>query len=85
MPVLLGYPLGKSQEAMKCLSGKGFALVAHSSIYEMAQLYAELGVPIERLRRFDGKVEAGRGAVLPAAPGARGRAVGRCGLGRRRC
>ena len=75
-PVLLGYPLGKSQEAMKYLADRGFRLVAHASIYEVAELYAELGVPIEArapLRRQGG---AGRGALLPAAPGARGSAVG---------
>jgi putative mRNA 3-end processing factor len=65
VPVLLGYPLGKSQEAMKYLSGKGLALVAHASIYEMAQLYAELGVTIEPLRRFDGKVEPGEVLFYP--------------------
>jgi len=65
VPVLLGYPLGKSQEAMKYLSGKGLPLVAHASIYEVTQLYAELGVTIERLRRFDGKVEPGEVLFYP--------------------
>jgi putative mRNA 3-end processing factor len=65
VPVLLGYPLGKSQEAMKYLSGRGFGLVAHASIFEMAQLYGELGVPIEPLRRFDGKVEPGEVLFFP--------------------
>jgi putative mRNA 3-end processing factor len=64
-PVLLGYPLGKSQEAMKALAGRGFDLVAHSSIFEMAQLYAELGVPIERLRCFDGTVKPGEVLFFP--------------------
>lgn len=65
VPVLLGYPLGKSQEAMKYLAGRGYALVAHDSIFEVAQLYAELGVPIEPLRRFDGKVEPGEVLFFP--------------------
>jgi putative mRNA 3-end processing factor len=65
VPVLLGYPLGKSQEAMKFLSGRGFPLVAHASIHEMAQLYAELGVPIENLRLYDGKVEPGEVLFFP--------------------
>ncbi|QDE99615.1 MBL fold metallo-hydrolase [Myxococcus xanthus] len=65
VPVLLGYPLGKSQEAMKHLAGRGFPLVAHSSIYEVAQLYAELGVPIENLRCYDGKVEPGEVLFFP--------------------
>jgi putative mRNA 3-end processing factor len=65
VPVLLGYPLGKSQEAMKYLSGRGFSLVAHDSIFEVTQLYAELGVPIERVRRFDGKIEPGEVLFYP--------------------
>jgi putative mRNA 3-end processing factor len=65
VPVLLGYPLGKSQEAMKFLAGRGFALVAHASVYEVAQLYAELGVPIENLRLYDGKVEPGEVLFIP--------------------
>ena len=56
-PVLLGYALGKSQEAMKFLAGRGFKLAAHASIYEVAELYAELGVPIENLRRFNGTAQ----------------------------
>ncbi len=65
VPVLLGYPLGKSQEAMKYLSGRGFSLVAHESIYAVTQLYAELGVAIDRVRRFDGKVEPGEVVFFP--------------------
>jgi len=65
VPVLLGYPLGKSQEAMKALAARGFELVAHSSIFEMAQLYAELGVPIEPLRCFDGQVKPGEVLFYP--------------------
>jgi putative mRNA 3-end processing factor len=65
VPVLLGYPLGKSQEAMKYLSGRGYSLVAHDSIYEVTQLYAELGVPIEPVRRFEGKVEPGEVLFFP--------------------
>lgn len=65
VPVLLGYSLGKSQEAMKYLAGRGFELVAHESIFEMAQLYTELGVPIERLRRFEGAVKPGEVLFFP--------------------
>jgi putative mRNA 3-end processing factor len=65
VPVLLAYPLGKSQEAMKYLSDRGFPLVAHSSIYEMTKLYGELGVPIEPLRCLDGRVEPGEVLFFP--------------------
>lgn len=65
VPVLLAYPLGKSQEAMKYLSQRGFPLVAHPSIYEVTRLYAELGVPIEPLRRYEGRVEPGEVLFFP--------------------
>lgn len=65
VPVLLGYSLGKSQEAMKYLSSRGFSLVAHSSIHEVAVLYGELGVPIERMRLYDGRVEPGEVLFFP--------------------
>jgi putative mRNA 3-end processing factor len=71
-PVLLGYPLGKSQEAMKYLAGRGLRLVAHASIYEMALVYAELGVPIEGLRRFGGRVEPGEVLFFPPHQARRG-------------
>jgi len=65
VPVLLAYALGKSQEAMKYLSDRGFRLVAHASIYEVTKLYAELGVSIEPLRLFDGRVEPGEVLFFP--------------------
>ena len=75
-PLLLGYPVGKSQEAMKHLSGRGLDLCAHPSIHDITQLYRECGVGIERLRRFDGKLREGEVGVFP--PGfVRGRAIAR--------
>lgn len=65
VPVLLGYPLGKSQEAMKYLSGRGFPLVAHTSIYEVTRLYGELGVAIEPVRCFEGTVNPGEVLFFP--------------------
>lgn len=68
VPILLAYALGKSQEAMKHLSSRGLPLVAHKSIFEMAELYAEFGVGIEGLREFHGTVREGE--VLFAPPNA---------------
>lgn len=68
VPVLLAYALGKSQEAMKFLSNQGIPLVAHKSIFEMSELYAECGVRIENLREFHGHVRPGE--VLFAPPNA---------------
>jgi putative mRNA 3-end processing factor len=64
-PVLLGYPLGKSQEVMKFLSSRGFPLCAHSSIHRMAELYAECGMPIGEVRKFDGTLRDGEVVIYP--------------------
>lgn len=66
VPLLLAYALGKSQEAMKFLASRGFPLVAHKSIFEMSELYAECGMPIEGLKEFRGHVQPGE--VLFAPP-----------------
>jgi putative mRNA 3-end processing factor len=73
-PVLLGYPLGKSQEAIKHLNAAGFRLCAHRSICDLAELYAELGTPLGPLRCFDGRIEPGEVAFFPPNI-ARGRAL----------
>lgn len=64
-PVLLCYPFGKSQEAMKYLGDRGLRLAAHPSIYDVAQLYGEHGVAIANLRRFDGELRPGEVGVFP--------------------
>lgn len=65
VPVLLAYALGKSQEAMKFLASRGFPLIAHRSIFEMSELYAECGMPIEGLREFRGNVRPGEVLFVP--------------------
>jgi len=64
-PILLGYPLGKSQEAMKYLTGQGLTMAAHASIHEMTGLYRECGLPIEGVRRFDGTLHPGEVGFFP--------------------
>ncbi|HLL83148.1 MAG TPA: MBL fold metallo-hydrolase [Longimicrobium sp.] len=64
-PVLLSYPLGKSQEAMKFLSSRGFDICAHPSIYDMTELYRECGMPIDRVRRYEGQVKEGEVGFFP--------------------
>src|SRR5215211_647945 len=63
-PVLLCYALGKSQEAIKVLSQRGLQLCAHASIYEVCEIYRELGMPLE-VRRFHGHFEEGEVVVFP--------------------
>lgn len=64
-PILLGYSLGKSQEVMRFLAGRGFDICAHASVYEIAQLYEEFGIPLERVRRFNGVLKDGEVGVFP--------------------
>ena len=74
-PVLLGYPLGKSQEAIKYLCAAGFRICAHGSICDLADIYAELGRPVGALRRFDGHIADGEVGIFPPHF-ARGRRLG---------
>ncbi len=63
--VLLGYALGKSQEVITHLVQRGHSVCAHKDICTMAELYAELGTPIGKLRCFDGLLEDGEVVVVP--------------------
>ena len=64
-PVLLGYPLGKSQEAMKHLTSRGFKFCAHHSICDVTDLYAGLGCVIPDVRRYDGTWTRGEVGFFP--------------------
>ena len=64
-PILLGYPLGKSQEAIKHLGQAGFRFAAHQSIWAMSQLYEELGCSMEAVRKFDGTLREGEVGFFP--------------------
>jgi len=55
-PVVLGYSLGKAQEAIRALGEAGFSLCAHSSIHEICAIYRQQGVPLPEVRLFDGTV-----------------------------
>jgi len=76
-PILFAYSLGKSQETIKQLTGRGLKVVAHASIHDIAVLYTELGMPIEA-RRYDDTFADdevgifppfGRGESLKRTPG----------------
>jgi len=70
VPVVLAYALGKAQEVMKVLSDRGYALVVHSSIFEIASLYEAFGIFLQSYE----KLQRGRdlkGKVLVIPPHAR--------------
>ncbi|MBX5481545.1 MAG: MBL fold metallo-hydrolase [Myxococcaceae bacterium] len=63
-PILLAYPLGKSQETVKALTQRGLKLCAHTSIHSVCQIYGELGMPLE-VRRYDGRIEPDEVGLFP--------------------
>jgi putative mRNA 3-end processing factor len=64
-PVVLGYSLGKAQEAVMALGRAGFSLCAHSSIVEICDLYRAHGIELPPLRRFDGTVNEREVLLFP--------------------
>lgn len=63
-PVLLGYPLGKSQEAIKYLGDAGIKVRAHRNIFAMCELYRELGVDL-KVELFEGALADDEVAFFP--------------------
>lgn len=51
-PVLLAYSLGKAQEVIRILGDRGYSLRVHKSIYEIANIYRELGIGLNNYRIF---------------------------------
>ncbi len=70
VPVVLAYALGKGQEALELLLKRGYRVTLHGSLWNMAEIYRELGVkfsaPYEKYNR-----EHLSGRVLIAPPGCR--------------
>src|SRR5687767_9772716 len=51
-PIVLGYSLGKSQEAARVLTDAGFNVTLHGAAHALCEIYETLGVPLGRLRRY---------------------------------
>jgi putative mRNA 3-end processing factor len=56
-PILLGYSLGKAQEAVKACEQLGYGVVAHKKVYELCHVYARHGVGFDNLDLY------GRGPI----------------------
>lgn len=74
VPVVLGYALGKGQEALELLLRRGYRVTLHGSVWNVSEIYRELGV------EFSGTYEKYdrahlRGRVLIAPPGCRKQAM----------
>lgn len=74
-PVLLGYPLGKSQEAIKYLGSAGLKIRAHQRVFAICELYRELGVELN-VSLFEGTIEPDEVAFFPPNH-SRGQAISR--------
>ena len=62
-PVVLGYSLGKSQEAVKALNDLGYGVVAHKNIYQICQIYKKHGVQFPNLELFH-PLKVGRRVIV---------------------
>jgi DNA ligase-1 len=65
-PVLLGYSLGKGQEMLAALAGRGYTFLLHPSLYETTRIAEELGVAFPPYARW--APGQGAGAVVLCPP-----------------
>ena len=71
-PVVAGYSLGKSQEALALLVENGYRVAVHAEVHAVVEIYRELGVAFDGPGSFE-KLDARRvpdGAVLLVPPSA---------------
>lgn len=66
VPVLLGYSLGKAQEVLASLAGKGLTAMVHGSVASMIEVYRAEGVAFPETLPW--KPAAAAGCVLVAPP-----------------
>ena len=64
-PVLLAYALGKSQEVIRHLGGKGFVLRGDDNVCAMSQVYREAGCDLPPVARFRGLLPPGEVLIVP--------------------
>jgi Cft2 family RNA processing exonuclease len=62
-PVIHAYPLGKSQEVTKLLTGRGVPVLQHPVIYEISRVYQKCGVDLGDCAMFDGQPPGGHAVV----------------------
>lgn len=51
-PVVMGYSLGKAQEAVRLLTDAGLQVTCHGAVFAMNQIYEVQGVPLGPYRRY---------------------------------
>ncbi len=65
VPVIFAYSLGKAQEVMKILGDRGFGLLVHQSVHEIARIYEETGMPLGDYELYTGRVWSGHVLICP--------------------
>jgi Cft2 family RNA processing exonuclease len=64
-PVVLGYTLGKGQEALKIVGQLGYPAAVHEAIYSIARIYEKLGVEFGPYEKFPVSDLEGKVVVAP--------------------
>jgi len=65
-PVILGYSLGKAQEAHAILDRAGIPVVLHKAVYDMAEAHNLLDIySLTKPIKFEGKIPAGHALIAP--------------------
>ncbi len=64
-PVLLGYSLGKAQEALALLAEHGVPVMLHPSVAEMTSACRDAGVDLPEPVIFEGSIPAGMALIAP--------------------
>jgi len=51
-PIVMGYSLGKAQEAVRMLTAAGHAVTCHGAVHAMCKIYNDFGVDLGAYRRY---------------------------------
>jgi Cft2 family RNA processing exonuclease len=51
-PIVMGYALGKAQEAIRLLTNASIPVTLHGAVFTIAELYQKMGVPLGPFRRY---------------------------------
>jgi len=65
VPIIGGYTLGKSQEALKLISDASFPVQAHGSIAVLAKIYERFGVKFGAWERYKKSDVGGKALLIP--------------------
>ena len=83
LPVVLGWRLGKAQEALHYLLSAGFPVACEESVYDVARRYEAAGIRFPgQYRAFDGTVADGEVLLFPPGKKAREQLSGQLTAGR---